>query len=98
MILINFIGIALLLVGLGIPAMASSALHLSHEASLVVTGVLLVAMDVTWRLIQRGENSWRAALALPKQGGSIFFLPVWLWGGWWIGLGMYRLVFASQSS
>lgn len=50
-------------------------------------GAFLAAFDLAYRLLRRSGH-WLT----PDRGGSLFFLPAWCFGCFWIVLGVVYIV------
>jgi hypothetical protein len=55
---------------------------------MIIAGPLCVAMDMSYRFWVSGRRWFH-----PNCGGAIFFIPVWILGIIWLGLG---IVYAIQ--
>jgi hypothetical protein len=53
---------------------------------LVIGGPLTLALDLAYRL-----RSPAGSLFLPRRGGKLAYLPLWVFGIFWIGYGAWQL-------
>jgi hypothetical protein len=51
-----------------------------------VGGIILVAIDLGYRL-KKSDSDY----GTPAAGGSLFFMPAWVLGAFWIILGVVRM-------
>jgi len=78
----NLIGFVMFLVGIGVGVgIARSVGSTGEGLPMVVGGPLLVLLDLGYRKARGGKMFGRA-------GGTIIYLPVWLWGAAWAALGV----------
>lgn len=85
---INSVGLAILVFSFGAAFGIGWLAGLGNEGEVMAIGGALVAlMDFTVRLF--GEDGhW----LYPRRGGMFLFLPVWVFGLLWLGLGVYRVL------
>ena len=50
---------------------------------MIIAGPLCAAMDLTYRFRVSGRRWFQ-----PNGGGALFFIPVWIMGIFWLGLGV----------
>lgn len=83
MIIFNIVGIVMAAISFGIAFGVCSLLGLSGEGPLMlVGGPLAVACDALYRW-KWNDSRWFH----PGAGGSLFFLPLWMFGVLWLILG-----------
>jgi hypothetical protein len=90
-IIVNFTGLAMLIVGFGAAyGLGLIAGQPSEDVLMVTSGPLLLAADLAYRFARRaGQSRWWLR---PVIGGQLFYAPVWMWGIFWMALGMFRLL------
>jgi hypothetical protein len=87
---INVAGLLILAISFGIAFGAGWIAGFSDEGRLmVIAGALVALVDFTFR-VTRENGHWFSA----SRGGALFFLPVWLFGVLWAGLGTYYVMTA----
>ena len=59
---------------------------LSDGILLAIAAGLCLALDIFWR-VGKGKRKWFR----PANGGSIFYMPLWLLGIAWLGLCVYQM-------
>jgi Flp pilus assembly protein TadD len=92
MIIFNWIGIGICIVGFGIAFAIRALFGVSAEGHLMaIAGPIIVGLDLAYRL-KSEKGHWLR----PGKGGSLFFLPVWCFGVLWFVLGLIYM--ASNSS
>ena len=69
---------------------AAVALHLcypfvSDAVVFAVAAILCLGLDLLWRA-GKGQRHWFHF----NRGGSVLYLPVWLFGALWLGLAAYQ--------
>jgi hypothetical protein len=81
----NSAGTIIFLLGFGIAAAVSYLCFANGaEGPLTIVGGALVAVtDLSYRRWWRRCGVWKGA-----AGGQLLFLPIWIWGVFWIGLGV----------
>jgi hypothetical protein len=85
--LLNAPGLVILAIGFGVAWVIGSLFGDTREAALMVIGnPLIVSGDLAYRLLRK-EGHWLH----PWKGGMCVFLPVWILGVFWFGLGVHRL-------
>ena len=86
MIIINLAGVVELAIAFGAAFGVGHLTGLSAEGPLMlIAGPLAIACDLGYRLA-RSQGHWFH----PGCGGSMFYLPVWLFGILWLVLGAMR--------
>jgi hypothetical protein len=90
MIVFNFAGLVMLLVGFGAAyGLGLIAGRPSEDVLMVTSGPLLLAADLGYRFVRKaGQSKWWLR---PGVGGQLFYAPIWMWGIFWMALGLYRL-------
>ena len=84
MIVFNIPGLLMLAAGFGVAFGAGSGLRMTGEGPLmIVAAPILIVADV-WYRMTRGGASWFG----PRGGGHLFFIPIWMLGVLWAGLGV----------
>ena len=86
MIVINAAGILACVVSLILAVTISDKLgSANHDLALMLSGLLLVVIDVGYRRVRRLKLiGWR--------GPAIFWLPAWIWGVLAFGSGLVYLI------
>jgi hypothetical protein len=80
----NYAGTIIFLIAFGLAAGGGALLGFHAEGPLTIAGgAIVVTLDLAFRLLWR-----RCGLFDRKSGGCFLFLPIWLWGVFWIGLGI----------
>jgi hypothetical protein len=88
MIIFNIPGLIMLFISFGIAFGIRELTGTSAEGfTMIVAGPIAAACDLSYRLLRR-EGHWFS----PRGGGSLFFLPVWLFGILWLVLGIIYTV------
>ena len=83
MIVFNLVGLVMLVIGFGVAFGVDHLLGPSAEGPLMlIAGLLVALMDGGYRT-QRPGGHWLRG----SGGGSLFFLPVWMFGVLWLVLG-----------
>lgn len=100
MFIFNWIGLGMAGAAFGVAYLAGLALSRTNEPELmVIGGFLSVVIDGIYRA-KRGTKPMNARPARrwihPKEGGQLFFAPLWALGLVWIALGTYRLLSGSN--
>ena len=86
-IIFNWLGLAFAVLGLVFGWAICSMLGNDSEDVIMSAGGPLTAMlDLGYRVKKR-KSVWRGS-----QGGSLFFLPAWVFGVAWFAIGVVRLV------
>jgi hypothetical protein len=82
-------GFGIFIIAFAIAYGAGKLFGLSREGPMMVIGdPLVIAFDLGLRCL-RADGHWFS----PERGGSLLFLPVWLFGALWFFLGLlYTLV------
>lgn len=88
LITFNLRGAAMVGVGFGIAYLWGRMVDSYAESFLmVIAGPIVMSLDLTYRMQSRDGHWFR-----PEKGGSLFCLPVWLFGALWLVLGTaYRV-------
>lgn len=88
MFIFNAFGLFMLVVAFAIAFGVGNLIGTDAEGPLmIIAGPIVVAMDLTLRL--KGEDGH---LLIPNRGGSLFFLPAWVFGVLWLLLGIVYTV------
>jgi hypothetical protein len=58
---------------------------------MMVAGPVLTALDLGYRKHKRAP-----LVRQPSAGGTFLFLPVWIWGVFWFGLGLGYYLYYSR--
>lgn len=92
MIIFNWLGIGFAVIGLGAGWLLASVIGRgeSEDLCMILGGPIVSLIDVWYR------NRYRTSLFRPGDGGSLFFLPVWMFGLVWLAIGVGRLVFHAD--
>lgn len=53
---------------------------------MIIAAGFLIPMDMIYRVTRK-----QIKLFHPSGGGELFFVPIWIWGWIWSGLGAYYL-------
>jgi hypothetical protein len=85
-LIFNAPGLIILIAGFGIGFLLRNTLGLTGEPPvLIIGGLLISAFDLAYRLYADGGH-WLK----PQRGGSLFFLPAWCFGIFWVIVGIVR--------
>jgi hypothetical protein len=76
MIFFNLIGLAIAFVSIIIGFSVAS----NVDVSMFIVGVIAFSIDLLYRLYFKSEDE-KIPLFLPRRGGQVMFVPVWIWGG-----------------
>jgi hypothetical protein len=88
MIIFNIPGIIMLGLSFGIAFGLKEQIGMTAEGPpMLIGGLLVTACDLLYRL-KRDEGH----LFYPSGGGSLFFLPVWLFGIFWVVAGTLKTI------
>jgi hypothetical protein len=88
MILFNWIGAAIGVVGIAAAFGLGKLLAVSNEGFvLVVMGLVVIPLDLLYR-----TKSEDGHLLHPSGGGNIWFIPVWCWGIVCLLAGLVRFI------
>lgn len=83
MIIFNIPGIIIAAAAFGIAIGVGAIAGIEDEGPLMLAGgVLVLVFDLAYRLLRKNGH-WLS----PDKGGSLFFLPAWIFGALWIVLG-----------
>jgi hypothetical protein len=82
MIFFNIPGILMLGLSLGIAVGIGSLTGIGEAGQMLMGGIMAVLLDLAYRL-GTPEGNW----IHPNRGGSLFYLPVWLFGLGWMVIG-----------
>ena len=82
-ILPNFRGIALLVLGFGIACAIDNWLGLGEGPRNMIAGSIVTASDLTYRLRSKNGHIFEH-----DGGGSFFFIPMWCLGIVWVIFGI----------
>ena len=86
-IIFNWLGFAFLAVGFAIAMSVRAVAGIQTEgASMLILGPVVLATDLAYRLLRK-DGHWFSS----SRGGSLFFLPVWMFGVLWTVLGAVYL-------
>jgi hypothetical protein len=84
LIIFNIPGLIILLGAFGIAFGVGKLIGTTAEGPLMlIAAPLTIASDLFYRLKMRYGDLWRSA-----AGGSLFFIPVWILGVFWLVLGL----------
>jgi hypothetical protein len=84
----NWVGLLMFAASIGTGMGIGHLLGDPREGLVMVTGgPLAVVFDLVYRLVRPGGHWFH-----PDRGGSLFYLPVWLFGIAWTLLGTYYLL------
>lgn len=87
-IIFNIPGIIMAALAFGIAFGVGSLAGTNAEGPLtLIGGVLILVFDLAYRLLRKAGH-W----LVPNQGGSLFFLPAWMFGVLWTILGIVYTV------
>ena len=87
MVVFNRAGFLLFVLSIGIAAVIGHLLNLSEEGPMmIIAGPIFIAADLFVRFT--GDDNH---LLKPRAGGSILFVPGWIVGVFWIGIGIARV-------
>ena len=88
MIVFNYIGLIMTVIAFAVAFAIGSVIGTNANGLLmIIAGPLLVAMDVTYRLKMEDGH-----ILVPHRGGSLFFLPAWVFGALWFVLGIVNTI------
>ena len=83
-IVANQMGVAILVLAFVIAFGVGHLFGLQEEGPLMmIAGPLTAMFDIAYRLIKKDGR-----LFVSDRGGSLFFLPVWYFGVFWLALGV----------
>ena len=83
MIVINLLGILTFVISAGVGIGVASTLGNHGEGlPMMIGGPLMVVLDIGYRQLR----GWKV---IGRRGAALFWLPMWLWGLFWFGLGIY---------
>jgi hypothetical protein len=83
-IIFNIAGMVMMLISFGIAYGVCHMLGNTAEGFwMVISGLVAMVLDFTYRFMKAVPRYFH-----PKGGGSVFFLPVWLFGVIWLVLGV----------
>lgn len=86
MVIINLLGIVMAAAGFGIAYGVGTLLGSTEEdLIMIIGGPIITIADLGYRLRSRTGHWFQS-----DGGGSLFFLPMWLFGLFWLGLGTVR--------
>jgi len=86
-IFFNLVGLVMLAIAFGIAFGFRWLLSLTGDGlPMIIAGTLLITIDTRYRMWRRGT------LQQSNQGGSLFFIPIWLWGCLWSVIGVVYLL------
>jgi hypothetical protein len=84
----NIPGLVVVALAFGIAIGAGWVTGVQDEGRLtLIGGVLTLAFDMAYRLLKKGGD-----LLTGSKGGSLFFLPAWGFGVFWIVLGIFYMM------
>ncbi len=83
-IVFNVAGLLMCIIGFASAFVIGHAVGIAAEGFLMmIAGPLCAALDLGYRY-SRGERRWFN----PRSGGTLFFVPVWIFGILWLALGI----------
>ncbi len=83
-IIFNWLGIAICVIGFGFAFLAQFFLGSLSEGHLMfIAGPIIAILDIAYRLKSKDKSLFKSS-----KGGSLFFLPAWCFGLFWLILGM----------
>ena len=86
-IIFNWLGLAFLVVGFAAAFCVRAVAGIQSEGALMlVLGPVVLAADLAYRLLRK-DGHWFSS----RKGGSLFFLPLWMFGVLWTVLGAVYL-------
>ena len=86
MIIINLLGIVVFLISAGVGVGIANTLGYHGEGlPMLIGGPLMVVLDIGYRRL-------RDLRLVGARGPALFWLPMWLWGVFWTGLGVYYVM------
>jgi hypothetical protein len=81
----NFEGAVVFLGGMGLAIAAGKIAGVADESPLTIAGgALVVALDLFLRFVPKRPES-----AQQRPGPTMLFIPAWVLGVFWIGLGIF---------
>jgi hypothetical protein len=87
MLIFNWRGLGILVLGFAV-AIAFTKMGMEDvRLNNLILGVVCVVADVGMRARLRDQPGW---LYLGGFGGALFFIPVWVWGLFWVMLMAFR--------
>jgi hypothetical protein len=88
LLITNASGVLVLVISFGAAFLVGVIGGFNDEGRLMIVGGALVALlDFTYRVTAQNGN-WLS----PARGGMLFFIPLWILGVFWVGLGTWYLV------
>jgi hypothetical protein len=79
-LIFNIPGLIIFIAGFGIGFLLRNALGMTGEPPvMIIGGLLIIVFDLAYRLLSE-DGDWLK----PRQGGSLFFLPAWCLGVFWV--------------
>ena len=84
MIIFNWIGAAMVVLGVIVGAGAGSLL--GEKTALIAAGIAMAAADLIYRSTRK-DSYESTPFFHPKRGGNVFFIPVWIIGALVLVLG-----------
>jgi len=81
----NRSGLAMLAIGFATAFGIGEFRHITAEGPLmIIASVILIPMDLIYRFTRKERHLFHSS-----GGGNLFFIPIWIWGLFWISLGTY---------
>jgi hypothetical protein len=88
-LIFNLTGMGMLAAGFGVAfAVQSLSGGLSDDVVLLIAAPLLFVADLAYRHRSGAGRGWWYH---PRRGGHFVFIPVWILGLFWMGLGTIQL-------
>jgi hypothetical protein len=89
-VIFNLIGLGMLAAGFGVAfAVQFLSAAVSDDVVLLIAAPLLLVADLAYR---HRDTSGRGWWYRPGRGGHFAFIPIWILGLFWMGLGTIQLL------
>ena len=89
-LIFNLIGLGMLAAGFGVGfAVQFLSGGASDDVVLLIAAPLLFVADLAYRHRDRSGRGWWYH---PRRGGHFAFIPIWILGLFWMGLGTIQLL------
>ena len=86
-VIFNALGLAFIGIGFAVAISIRALAGIESEgATMLILGPVVAAADLLFRLLHPSGHWF-----MPRRGGALFFLPVWLFGVLWTVLGAIYL-------
>jgi hypothetical protein len=86
-IIFNWLGLAFLGIGFAVAMSIRAAAGIESEGgTMLILGPVVLVTDLAYRLLRK-DGHWFSS----RQGGQLFFLPLWMFGVLWTILGAVYL-------